>query len=283
MKNLLNKIWNSSPKSWLFKLRYIYSFIYFNKKRNGVIYKTYNHGNEIKLLMPFPVPPEYESMIDGSYEDSIFNNILNFDSLDNLVIWDVGAHIGYQSLVFAASLGSNVKVISFEPNPNNVKWFKSNMLLNKKYSSKISLIENALSNKIENVNFNIGNKNNATSSGGYIDNTIPPLPESSYVNFKKILLKTNTIDDIIKTDNLLLPDIIKIDVEGAELKVLQGGIETIKKHRPELIIEIHNIPMMFHVYEFLKSLNYSIKILDEDNKNIQTKIIYAKHIQHENL
>lgn len=283
MKKIFNRIWNSSPKAWVAQLNRYGSYLFFVKKRKGVVCRSAGPKGELSLLMPFPIPDEYQSMLDGSYENFLPKNILANQLEKNLIIWDIGAHIGYQSLIFASTLGTEKsRILAFEPNPDNARWFAENMRLNPSYAPAISLYEKALSEKIEKVDFNIGNKDDATSSGGYINNTTPPLPEATYKNFKKISLETTTIDYLIRAEGLPIPDLIKIDVEGAEFRVLQGGAQTIKNYKPELIIEIHTIPMMFHVGKFLEDLSYEIKLLDEDNNNIFTKIIYAKY-QHESL
>ena len=64
------------------------------------------------------------------------------------------------------------------------------------------------------------------------------------------------IDSFINTQDARIPDIIKIDVEGAELLVLQGGKEFFKNHKPIIFMEVHNILMMFYVHKFL--LNHGL-------------------------
>jgi hypothetical protein len=59
---------------------------------------------------------------------------------------------------------------------------------------------------------------------------------------------------------------VKIDVEGHELEVLRGGIETLRRHRPNLLIEIeqrHSPVPIFHTLDFLASLGYAGEFLDD--------------------
>lgn len=53
-------------------------------------------------------------------------------------------------------------------------------------------------------------------------------------------------------------DWIKIDVEGAEVSVLKGGMKLLKKHRPKLIVECSHGPSFFEVGSILEPLGYSI-------------------------
>ncbi len=272
MKRIIKKIWCSSPKAWLSKLKSL-AMIFKDKKKK--VHQVNNSGNIFFLLMPTIIPDSYQDMLTGSYEKDTIEKILK-EKINKIIIWDIGAHIGYYSLLFASNINNQSRILCFEPNPNNTEWLESNLKLNTKYSSMITLYQKALSDKKQEINFNIGNKDDATSSGGYIDNITPPLPDSSYSNFKKIKMVTSTIDELVFEEGLEIPNILKIDTEGAELKILEGGINTIEKYKPELIIEVHTIPLMFYITNFLNKINYSIEILDEENNNINTKIIYAR-------
>jgi hypothetical protein len=59
------------------------------------------------------------------------------------------------------------------------------------------------------------------------------------------------------------PDVIKIDVEGGELLVLQGARKLLADRRPVLLIEVHHICLMLHIEKLLLELGYSARILDE--------------------
>ncbi len=57
----------------------------------------------------------------------------------------------------------------------------------------------------------------------------------------------------------LKPTILKIDVEGFEMDVLEGGKETIKKYKPKIIIETHSSDLEKQVKDFLEKLDYKVK------------------------
>ncbi|MFA7193548.1 MAG: FkbM family methyltransferase [Candidatus Paceibacterota bacterium] len=271
MKKILKKIWNSPPKSWFKKLKKY--FLHFDKKKDSWnVHNVKVLEKDISLLMPNEIPETYMSMLDGSYEIDLISKLA---ANKNKVVWDIGAHIGYLSLFFSSAFGEETLVYAFEPNPSNQKWLESNININEAYSKRIFINKEAITNKVGEVEFNVGNADDATSSGGYIKDVTPPLQENSYEDFKKIKVESNTIDNLISQKKLSVPDFIKIDVEGAELKVLEGGINTLQQNGPELIIEIHTIPMMFHVSNFLEKLGYKINIWDEDSQNF-TKIIHAR-------
>jgi hypothetical protein len=86
------------------------------------------------------------------------------------------------------------------------------------------------------------------------------------------LIHVKTLDNWIKNENITNVDLMKIDVEGFELNVLKGGIETIKKYRPALFIELDNENLKAvganarALVEFVERFNYSIVNVETGEK-----------------
>lgn len=279
-KNYTKKLWTASPQSIYMKIK---EFI--SRQGKGGVSATQvvmvkdGYAKGVNLVMPIKIPKSYVSMINGMYEDFIIKKLKKHIELESKVIWDIGAHIGYQSFAFASTIGPKGSVVAFEPNPYNIQTFKKNIENNPILAKQIILKSEALSNKNGALFFKMGqSKNDATTSGGYLETATPPLPNSSYEGFSAIKVETVTIDSLISQQEIPVPDIIKIDVEGAELSVLQGGSNFIETHKPILVIEIHTIPMMLYVGEFLEMRGYSIEIIDGDSE-VFTKNICAVPIQ----
>jgi hypothetical protein len=76
------------------------------------------------------------------------------------------------------------------------------------------------------------------------------------------------LDTIIKEGGLPPPDLIKIDVEGAEADVLDGAKETIQNYRPILIIELHGTNKW--VFERLNEVDYRALVLGDENSAIES-------------
>ncbi|MBP9819210.1 FkbM family methyltransferase [Candidatus Woesebacteria bacterium] len=280
---LIDKIWSASPKSLYTKLR---SFA------TGALAKSGSAGSAqsalvtirsgfakgLHMYMPVPTPPTYEVMVEGTYEHYITEKIVEKMQPGGKVIWDIGAHIGYQTLAFANIVGDQGKVVAFEPNLNNIAWLTKNIDRNPALKNRIIVRSEAVSDKTEQLTFNISkNTDDATTSGGYIANVTPPLPDSSYEQFSTVTVQATSIDELLAQGELPVPDLLKIDVEGAEYSVVIGAKNTLTTLKPKLIIEIHTIPMMLYVSDFLKSIGYAIEILDEKDNSIFTKVIYAEY------
>lgn len=274
IRKLLRYIWTISlQKIYIHLLNFSQNFFTVSKTKNVEI--TSGYGKGIRLLIPADDHEAYSNMINGDYEAAIIKTITPYIKFPKNIIWDIGAHFGYQSLIFSKLLGNDGRVVAFEPNPYNIQTFKENLLNNFELAQKILLEERALSDKSEILSFRVSkHKNHPTTSGGYLLNVTPPLNENSYKDFITINTETTTIDLLIEQNRLPIPHFIKIDVEGAELNVLKGASNFLKNNKPLLIIEIHTIPMMFHVQSFLQKNGYQINMLDEEG-DILTKNIMA--------
>lgn len=148
-----------------------------------------------------------------------------FFLLEDDVVWDIGASIGLFS-VYAASRAD--KVISFEPDPEIRARLIENIELNK-FSEKVSVLGNAIGDKDGDMQLN--------SDG--VDGMSPSIAELNR-HKNSITIPIRTMDSLL-ADNVMMPTVIKIDIEGAELMALRGGKELFSAAtKPRLLfIEVH--------------------------------------------
>jgi FkbM family methyltransferase len=146
------------------------------------------------------------------------------------VFFDVGANIGLYSLIAARELCEGGGVFSFEPDPTNFALLQRNIALNRQ-TCVIQANLCALGDRIdeEGVSFyvpqgSVGSQESSLSAKGK--------------NMRAVKTPLNTIDNFCGK-NGLVPSLIKIDTEGAEWPILQGGIEVIRSAKPRLIVEYH--------------------------------------------
>jgi len=165
------------------------------------------------------------------------------------VVLDIGANIGFFSVVLSKIVGNTGKVHAFEPILENFKLLQLNC--------------NKLSNTILHY-YALGNetgKVTLASEQGNMGNSY--ITNDSYGDV-----------NLIKLDDLgINPKFIKLDVQGFEYDVLMGGLETIKSNRPIMIIELEDsngsIPTSFRQskeksLKLLKELNYTIYNVESD-------------------
>lgn len=143
------------------------------------------------------------------------------------LILDLGGCWGDTALYFAHKTGDTGKVYSFEFIPNNVKIHQKNTSLNPKLNNHITLVQNPISSKSDQI---VYYKDSGPAS--YISNE-PFADQTGEV-------KTLSIDDFVTRYGINKVDFIKMDIEGVEQLALEGAIGTIKKFKPKLAIAIYH-------------------------------------------
>jgi len=143
----------------------------------------------------------------------------------------VGAHVG-QECNFYNTL--NKLILFIEPNP---KLYKKLLLNIHKYSKQKAIKALVTDKNNEYYSFNIANNNGGSSSiFDLSDRTDPLFPNIKMIN--KIVLKSQTLDSIIQTNNDSYYDFLVLDVQGAELLVLKGAENFINNRCKYIYTEI---------------------------------------------
>ncbi len=169
---------------------------------------------------------------------------------NNDVIFDIGANIGWYSIHLSKKL-TGANIYSFEPIPETFSKLKRNVELNK--IDNINIVNIPLSNKVQNLTFYYSPSATGASSSVNI---------SEESDIKKLDCTTDTLDLYVTKNNIERIDFIKCDVEGSELFVFQGGIETIKKFSPVIFTEMlrkWSAKFNYHpndIINLLKSMGY---------------------------
>ena len=185
----------------------------------------------------------------GSYEYEkrmLFEKTVSKSS----VAYDIGAHVGFYTLLASELVGGGGKVIAFEPNPRNLKYLKKHLEIN--HCDNVMVIEAAVSDKSGISHFNEG--------GG---SSMGTLSEDGYLT-----VNTINIDELVGNGKIPAPDYIKIDVEGAELLVLKGAKSTLINYSPKMFLATHShIVPNVHIdcCDFLTSLDYKLKPIIGDD------------------
>ena len=199
----------------------------------------------------------YFNMIEPE-QTSVFVNTLK----NGMVFFDIGANIGYYTILGARLIGSKGRVFAFEPVLRNLVYLYQHTLVNK--ASNVTIISVACSDTTSLKNFCWG-KNYAE---GHLceksdnNNTIP--------------VPTISIDEVIQQVGIS-PDVIKIDVEGAELSVLKGAQGVLSKARPKIFLSTHSYILRETCLEYLRECGYTCEALSRDKMNPSEFIAYYQY------
>lgn len=142
---------------------------------------------------------------------------------DDMIVLDIGAHLGYFTCI-AAKLAPKGKIYAFDVDPKCFALIERNKQLNKLENIEISTL--AISDKNDKVKIQKLDR----PDPGIVINT---RTKNDYLEVESI-----TIDDFVERAGIT-PNFIKIDVEGAEEKVLQGMKEVLKQESVIILLEIH--------------------------------------------
>ena len=174
---------------------------------------------------------------------------------DGKVFYDIGSNIGVYSLYYKSLFNS--KVYAFEPSFKNLDILKKNIEINK-MSQDIFIIPNPINNSSSACKFVQGKDEYASAEAG-IDNQ----KENNY--FQTISLN---LDYLTENKIIDFPDLIKIDVDGNEMEILNGSKNSIKNCKT-ILVEVRK-DTENRIYKFLTEKNFII----EENKT--SNIIWIK-------
>jgi FkbM family methyltransferase len=187
----------------------------------------------------FAVHDKFEiTEIDGMFEeDEFIRRILDSLQQDD-ILYDVGANIGIVALAAAKRAGANdVRVLAFEPEPNNVQRLRQNIELNQ-LGGAIDVQACGLGRAPGRAELHLAE---GDYSGG--SHSIGPQEGRATSNgngaTKSVWIELDSVDHRASA-GAVLPTVMKIDVEGAEMEVLLGAETLLRQQRVrELFIEVH--------------------------------------------
>jgi FkbM family methyltransferase len=144
------------------------------------------------------------------------------------VVLDVGANVGFFTLIAAKYVGPGGRVVAFEPVDGNLRALRHNLALND--FAHVDVHALALGSAASSIDFLVGadpTKSRAASIGA-------PSGGST-----RIRVDVAALYDLIAAGSVPVPDVIKMDIEGAEIDAVAGMQQTLRQHRPVLLCEMH--------------------------------------------
>jgi FkbM family methyltransferase len=180
------------------------------------------------------------------------------------VVLDLGANIGYFSLIASKLVGEKGHIFSFEASPKVYELLCKNCSLSNKNISHFNL---AVADKEGILRFNLPRNPKEQGSGSL-----------STDNSGDIEVRGISIDRFVQTEKITKLNFIKMDIEGAEVKALLGMKETIFKYRPKILFEFSpsrydelEISQFNSLVKLMKDLSYKFKFLTRNGEWLDVK------------
>jgi FkbM family methyltransferase len=193
----------------------------------------------------------------GSYEYEK-QKLITETITEGSVVYDIGAHVGFYTLLASELVGPRGKVFAFEPLPRNIHYLKEHLRLNQCKNVKVIEAAVAEQNGIVSFDDRAGNYTGHLSSEGHLE------------------VKTVRLDGLISNGDIPPPDCIKIDVEGAELLVLSGAKSILAKYYPTIFLSTHGIEVHQQCCEFLRLIGYDLQSISDKRVEESNEIMAFK-------
>ena len=207
--------------------------------------------------------------------DALLEKILERKLVNSSNCVDVGSHKG-EILDLFIKYAPNGKHIGFEPIPHLANSLKKN------YKNSVIIKDCGLSNECGQKDFT--HVKNAEAFSGFRERDY----QNRQVDLETITVEICTLDQTLLEEKIEPVDLIKIDVEGAEMEVLEGALKTVKSQKPLVIFEHGKGAAEFYSTSpseifnyFSKRCNMSISTLEDylDNKDSLSKLDFENNFE----
>ena len=272
-------------------VRTIYSHPYNRRKPFFALYRLLRWQLHKKLSSRRRVYAYWGTRKVSCYPDSpesmwlVYNYYMDWDEFHFIkryvrqasVVLDVGANIGVYTLWISQYLGNEGRLIAFEPDPQNCRRCAENIEQNSLEMVRLEQI--ALSNRGGKLEFSVGKD---------VENHLMP---DDAVTGSSIAVEGTTLDEYCQLQDIARIDFLKIDVEGAELLVLQGATNALARsmigviqleltdalkrygiERSDLVELLHKHDYSLYTYSCVENRLHAVQEDDETPQNV-----YAIH------
>lgn len=177
--------------------------------------------------LKFRAGPANTSYLLGTYEPAV-QECLETILRPGMTIFDIGANVGFLSVLTARLVGELGRVISFEPVPSNAALIGENAEANS--FTNVQVMQLAVGSTDARADFVPSEK---PCQGKLHSDAI------SAAGANLISVEMRRLDSLVLGGELPAPDVVKIDTEGNEADVIAGAGEVLEMFRPVLLIELH--------------------------------------------
>lgn len=247
-------------KRWLYQSPLLAGFIRrsLNKAAPGGITSVKVAGGILKgarLCLDLQTEKDYWL---GTYEPDLQYAARDFVK-KGMVVFDVGANIGYISLLAARLVGQSGRIFAFEALPANIDRLKENLAANS-WASQAQVIHAAVTDSMGQATFLV-------HPSGAMGKTVESTGRQADYS-QRIQVPSISLDHFVFEQGNPHPQLVKMDIEGGEGLALLGMARILQKIRPLLLIELHGQQAAQQVWENLRRHGYSMHRMQKGYEQI---------------
>lgn len=195
----------------------------------------------------------------GTYEPHLIQ-VIHSVCRGTMTVYDVGANLGYLSLIFARAVGSGGHVFSFEPLEANSARIRKHVELNG-LEGVITVVPSAVAAHNGSALF----LTHSSHAMGKLEQSAGRAAE--YTGHVEV--STIGLDEFCYELNNPVPDLVKIDIEGGAVDAVQGMTRLVAEARPVMLVELHGHEEGHAVWNLLTQNGYSIQRMDKNRTEIR--------------
>jgi FkbM family methyltransferase len=188
----------------------------------------------------------------GTYEPELQAALREFLK-PGMTVYDVGANIGYVTMMLAHQVGASGKVFAFEALPVNLERIQKNIALN--HLSNVTVVSGAVLDKTGKVSFYVHDSvgmGKAAGSAGRRD--------AQYKT--EIRVPGLSLDEFVYGQGNPAPEAVKMDIEGGEVLALPGMKRILAEHHPLMLLELHGPESENAAWETLTAAGYTLYAME---------------------
>lgn len=189
--------------------------------------------------------------LDGQYEWQA-QEVLLEHLRHGCCFYDVGAHVGFFSLLAARIVGGSGLVVAFEPDPQNAEILREAAQRNR--MPQLRVVEAAVWSSSGPIEFQ-----RAHAASGRVDGQVGPV--ANWRDDDRVCVDGVSLDDFVLRGEAPPPDFLKVDIEAAESEALKGASRLFDTFAPLLLCEVHNVSNEAAIREWLAQRRYQFKRL----------------------
>ena len=185
----------------------------------------------------------------GTYETDLQTAVRSWVK-PGILAYDVGANIGYNTLLLARAVGEGAAVVAFEALPANVMRLRQNLALNPE-GSRVQVVPAAVMDRGGEVQFLVGPSDDMGKAAGSAGRL------AGYV--QEVTVPAISLDDFVYVQGNPPPQAVKMDIEGGEVLALPGMRRVLKQAHPVILLELHGPESAKVAWDELGAAGYRLR------------------------